>query len=143
MSERRKFVLVSSAVRGLAARSIHTAPEGWEVLLQPPVKRREQEERYHAMLGDIAAQWIFMGRRWDRESMKRLLIDAFAQVMKDQGTPLRHDGSVVPSIDGQRVVQLGVQSRQFTVREASEFIEYLNEFGADHAIRWSDAGVTA
>ncbi len=143
MSERRQFVLVHAQARAGAMQAIHTAPEGWVVEIKPPAKRREQEEKYHAMIGDIARQWRFMGRQWDRDSVKRLLIEAFAATMRAAGTPLRHDGSVVPSIDGQRVVQLGIQSRQFTVREASEFIEFLFAFGAEHGVEWSGQAVAA
>ena len=58
--------------------------------------------------------------------------------MRQAGTPVHHDGRVVPSIDGRRVVQLGIQSRDFYVGEASAFIEYLFAFGVEHDIKWSD-----
>ncbi len=117
---------------------MNDAPSGWRVHCSPPVKRRAQEERYHAMIGDIARQHQFMGRHWDADDMKRLLVDAFAQAMRGAGTPLHHDGRVVPSLDGQRVVQLGIQTSEFYVAEASEFIEYLFAFGAEHGIEWTD-----
>lgn len=135
----RTFNLVHDQARESAARFIREhAPKGWTVTCKPPVKRRIQEEKYHAMLGDIARQWEFMGRKWDADDMKRLMVDAFAEAMRQAGTPLHHDGRVVPSIDGQRVVQLGVQTRDFYVSEASEFIEYLHAFGAEHGIEWSE-----
>ena len=143
MSERKFFVLVHETARAGAMRAVHEAPEGWTVAIRPPAKRREQEERYHAMIGDIARQWKFLGSRVDADDAKRLLVDAFAKVMRDAGTPLHHIGRVVPSIDGQRVVQLGIQTRDFTVREASEFIEYLFAFGAEHGVEWSGQAVAA
>lgn len=141
--DRRQFVLVHAQARAGAMQAVHTAPDGWVVEIKPPAKRREQEERYHAMIGDIARQWKFLGNRVDADDAKRLLVDAFAKVMRDAGTPLRHDGRVVPSIDGQRVVQLGIQTRDFTVREASGFIEYLFAFGAEHGVEWSGQAVAA
>lgn len=139
MSQPRLFNLVHGEARRRAASYIvDEAPEGWRVTVKPQAKRRAQEERYHAMIGDIAKQWEFMGRNWHLEDMKRLMVDAFAEAMRQAGTPVHHDGRVIPSIDGLRVVQLGIQTSQFYVKEAAEFIEFLFAFGAEKGIRWSD-----
>lgn len=88
------------------------------------------------MIGDIANQCEFMGKKFDREDWKRLLLDAFARYMQELGTPLSHGGRVVPSLDGTGVVQLGVQSRQFRKREAALFIEFLDYYGAENGVRF-------
>lgn len=134
MSERRYFCLAHEQARVGAMRAIHEAAEGWIVEIRPPSKRREQEEKYHAMIGEIARQWQFMGRKIDADDAKRLLVDAFAKAMRDAGTPLHHDGRVVPSLDGQRVVQLGIQTSKFYKAEASEFIEFLNAWATENGI---------
>lgn len=139
--DRRFFILAHpEARRRAAAFIVESAPDGWHVRIDPPVKKREQEERYHAMIGDIAKQCEHAGRRWDAESWKRLLIDEFADEMRAAGTPLHHDdsSSVIPSLDGRRIVQLGLQSREFRVAEASAFIEFLFAFGEGHGVVWSD-----
>jgi hypothetical protein len=46
--------------------------------------------------------------------------------------------TVLPSLDGSGVVQLGIQTRRFTVRQASEFIEYLFAWGAENGVVWSE-----
>jgi hypothetical protein len=46
----------------------------------------------------------------------------------------RKIGKVAPSLDGERVVQLGLQSHKFTVEEGSEFIEWLLAWMADKGI---------
>lgn len=135
---KKRFVLAHDMARRGAMEYVARAPAGYVVEIREPGKTRDQEERYHAMIGDIARQWEFMGQRWHQDDVKRLLVDGFAQVMREAGTPLSHDGRVVPSIDGKRVVQLGVQTRKFRKREASEFIEYLFAFGAEHGIQWSN-----
>lgn len=139
MSEARIFNLVhGEARRRAAAYIVGEAPEGWRVTVRPQAKRRAQEERYHAMVGDFAKQWEFAGQKWHRDDMKRLLVDAFAEAMRQAGTPLHHDGRVVPSLDGRRVVQLGIQTSDFYVKEASDFIAYLFAFGEEKGIQWSD-----
>jgi hypothetical protein len=119
--------------------AVRIAPAGYVVTISEPVKKREQEEKYHAMIGDIAKQCTFMEKRWNNEDWKRLLIDLFAKTMRELGTPLSHDGRVVPSLDGTSVVQLGVQSRSFKVKEAAEFIEFLFAYGAENNVVWTDS----
>lgn len=121
-----------------AMRAVQEAPEGWMVQISEPKKKRIQEEKYHAMIGDIAKQCMFMGKKMDSDDWKRLLVDMFAKVMRDLDTPLHHDGRVIPSLDFERVVQLGIQTRDFYVKEAAEFIEYLYAFGADNLVIWSE-----
>jgi hypothetical protein len=138
MSDKRSFILAHPEARRRAMACVADAPDGYCVDVRPPTKRRIQEERYHAMIGDIAKQMEHIGRKWDADDMKRLLIDEFADQMRASGTPLHHDGRVVPSLDGRRIVQLGIQSRDFYVKEASQFIEFLFALGAERGIRWTD-----
>ncbi len=140
MSQKQTFFLVHDTARARARQAVATAPAGHMVVISEPVKRRVQEEKYHAMIGDIARQCQHVGRNWDAESWKRLLVDAFADEMRAAGTPLHddHDGKVTPSIDGRRIVQLGIQTREFWVREASAFIEFLYAFGSDRQVQWSE-----
>lgn len=135
---KQTFILAHDMARANAARAVQAAPDGYMVQISEPTKKREQEEKYHAMIGDIAKQCEFMGGKLDADDWKRLLVDMFAKVMRDLGTPLHHDGRVIPSLDYERVVQLGIQTRDFWVREAADFIEYLYAFGAEKGVRWSE-----
>lgn len=82
-------------------------------------RSQPQNEMYHAIIGQIAKQADHMGAKWDTESWKRFLIDQWASETD------RSLGKVAPSLDGQRVVQLGLQSRKFSKADASEFTEWL------------------
>ena len=112
------------------------------VTIQEPVKRRVQEEKYHAMIGDIARQAVYLGRRRSLVCWKRLLVEAFVQILRDeakaQGKPDPFPaGEILPSIDGLRIVQVEVLTRNFTVKQASLFIEYLYAFGSESGVKWS------
>jgi hypothetical protein len=135
---KRTFILAHAVARQRAADHCYAAPDGYMVVFSEPTKKRIQEEKYHAMMNDIADQSTYAGRRWDREDMKRILIDEFADAMRAAGSPLHHDGRLIPSEDGRRVIQLGVQSSRFYVREASAFIEFLYAWGADRSVMWSE-----
>jgi hypothetical protein len=114
------------------------------VVFSEPPKRRAQEERYHAMIGEIAKVVPFMGQRVDEETWKRLLVDAFVRLMREEAQatgkpdPFQGQGRVVPSLDGVGVVQLGVQTRGFTVGIAAQFIEYLHAFGAEQGVQFKE-----
>ena len=88
----------------------------------------QQNAMFHSLIGEIAKQAQHAGARWDTESWKRFLVDQWA---KDTG---RSSGRVAPSIDGERVVQLGRQTRKFTKDEASEFTEWLLAWCAENGI---------
>ena len=138
MTDRRVFKFSHLTARNLAAAYCLNAPDSYVCTIDAPKRSTEQNEKMHAMIGDIAKCVPFMGKLINRDDMKRLLVDAFAKVMRDAGTPLHHDGRVVPSLDGERVVQLGIQTKDFRVREASEFVEYLYAFGAENGVTWSE-----
>lgn len=145
MSDKRVFILTHPNARRMAAAHCELAPDGTRVLFDPePPKSRIQEEKYHAMIGDIAKQCEFIGQKWDTEEWKRLLIDAFVRVMREQAKadnkpdPFGDHGRVIPSLDGSGIVQLGIQSRRFSKPMASQFIEYLYAWGAERNVTWSD-----
>lgn len=135
---KRIFVLVHDTARERAVDAVRNAPAGHMVSISEPVKRRIQEEKYHAMLADLSKQTTYAGRKWDEDDTKRILIDEFAEEMRLAGTPLHHDGRLIPSENGRRVIQLGIQSRDFWVSEAAQFIEFLYAWGADRGAIWSE-----
>lgn len=111
--------------------------------VKPPLKSREQEQHYHAMIGDIARQVPFYGRLRDADSfVKRILINAFKY-------DTRHDPDLaqewvafgemelVPALNNSGFVAVGEQSRKFSNKLAAGFIEWLGAFGAEHSVRWS------
>ena len=135
---RKAFFLAHEAARRGVAEFARTAPEGWMVVFSEPRKKRAQEEKYHAMIGEIAKQIEHIGRKWDADDMKRLLVDEFAEEMRLAGTPLHHDGRVTISFDGRRTVQLGIQTAEFYVKEAAQFIEFLYAFSAQRGVTLSE-----
>lgn len=92
----------------------------------------EQNAKYHAMLSEIAVQAQHLGAKWDAESWKRFLVYEFC---KQLGLP---QGQIVPSLDGSGIVQLGLQTRDFTKERAAEFITFLEAWGAENGIIYKD-----
>ena len=91
-------------------------------------KTREQEEKYHAMINDIAKQAQHLGAKWSSEDWKRLLVDQF---LREEANI---QGKIIPNLDGTGIVQLGFQTRKFTKEQASEFVEWLYAWSAENGI---------
>lgn len=137
---RRSVILSGPLQRQTAHTYVENAPAGWVMTLSEPTKRRIQEEKYHAMIGDISRQTTYAGRKWDGDDMKRILVDEFADELRNQGRPLHHDSRLIPSENGRRVIQLGIQTRDFWVKEATDFITFLDAWGAERGVQWTEPG---
>jgi hypothetical protein len=87
----------------------------------PDMKSRDQEKLYHSIIGQIAKQSELHGSRWTAESWKRFLIDQWAH----ESGEMDSISKIMPSIDNERLVQLGHQSRRFTKEQAISFTEWL------------------
>jgi hypothetical protein len=98
--------------------------------MTPDMKSRNQESLYHAIINQIAKQSQLHGSRWSSESFKRFFIDQWAH---DSGE-LDNVSKIMPSIDGERVVQLGLQSRRFTKEQAISFTEWLLCWAATNGV---------
>lgn len=88
----------------------------------------EQNDMFHGIINKIYIAMKAAGSKWTADDWKRLLIDQWAHETN------RKIGKVAPSLDGERVVQLGLQSHKFTIEEGSEFIEWLLAWSADKGI---------
>ncbi len=86
--------------------------------IKPANKSRDQEEKYHAIIGDIAKQAQHMGAKWDAETWKRLLVDKYVR-------EIGLTSKIMANLDNDGLVQLGFQTRKFTKEQASEFVAFL------------------
>jgi hypothetical protein len=84
----------------------------------------EQNAMFHSLIDKINKAMAAVGSTWTADDWKRLLIDQWAHDTN------RKIGKVCPSLDGERIVQLGLQSHKFTTTESSEFIEFLLAWSA-------------
>ena len=81
-------------------------------------RSNEQNEKYHAIIGDIAKQAQHMGAKWDAETWKRLLVDKYVR-------EIGLTSKIMANLDNNGLVQLGFQTRKFTKEQASEFVAFL------------------
>ena len=119
-----------SALKDLWVKIKENLQAGQELRLEVKKATRitDQNDMFHALIDKVHKEMKAAGSEWTAEDWKRLLIDAWAH---ETG---RKIGKIAPSLDGQRVVQLGLQSHKFTKEEGSEFIEWLLAWMANKGI---------
>lgn len=126
------FYLAHQNARDNCSKFAQLAPEGCVVVFSKPTRSGIQNDKVHAMIGEVAKQAAHLGAKWDAESWKRLLVDEFC---KDNGLKR---GAIIPNLSGDGIVQLGMQTRKFTKEQASEFVEWLHAWGALNGIVYSE-----
>ncbi len=107
-------------------------------------KTSRQNRQLHALLADIAAQVKWRGRYWQPESWKRLIVESYITIERDDaremGMPDPFPGGPVmllEGLDGRTIVQLGQQTRSLTKGQMQGLIECTMAFAAEHDVLFS------
>jgi hypothetical protein len=96
--------------------------------IKPANRSNDQNDKYHAIIADIAKQAQHLGAKWEAEDWKRLLVQEFC---KEEGIST---GKVIPNLSGDGIVQLGFQTRHFNKEQASKFVEFLMAWASQHGV---------
>lgn len=131
---------IMSRVNELIKKGLESGPV--TVTLGRPSKSRLQEEKYHAMIGDIADTVDVDGRKYDHETWKALLVDSFEQDLLSQGEGLRHPSRTVVTLDMMRAVTIRPSTTKFLKKEAGDFIEYLYSYGSNVGAVFSEKSLS-
>jgi len=102
--------------------------------LRPATRSTEQNAKLHAMLGDIAKQIEWAGKKRDIETWKRLLVAAWSRAT---GEPLEY----LPAVDGHGVDIVFRRTSQMTVGEVGELIEFIYAWGADAGVVFNERDI--
>jgi hypothetical protein len=120
-SLREVMMLVWNSVCAL----VNDEQKGVKITVQTASKRSlEQNDRLHAMLGEVAQQVEWHGRKLDPVAWKRI----FGAALKKQ--------EVVPGLDGEFVV-IGVSTAEMSAKECGEMMELIEAFGVTNGVRFS------
>ena len=106
--------------------------------LEPETRRDNHNRHYHSLIAQIAKQ--LGGDLAEPEDAKRILISAFRiDTRNDPGLAGEWakfgDIRMGRGLRGE-VVLMGIQSRDFTIKLARAFIEWLYAFGVEHDVRF-------
>lgn len=99
--------------------------KSWRIEIRETARTRDQNDKFHAVCHELSRSRKWAGRFRDTEGWKRLLVDAWGRA---EG---RTQGEVVPSLDGQSVVTLGIQTRRMPVADMVSLIEFAEAYASD------------
>jgi hypothetical protein len=134
VSEKRVFKLVHAEARRRAVECVSQAPEGFAVTVQEPTRSLDQNAAMWPLLQAFAdqLQWPVNG------AMVWMTPDEWKAVLS--AAYKRESVRVAMGLDG-GMVMLGSRTSKFSVREMSEFLEFLNATAAarDVDLRYREA----
>ena len=124
---RRVFRLVHAQARQGAAECIKAAPDGYVVVVAEPTRSSDANAAMWAYLQAFAEQlqWPVNGQmtRLEPEEFKQILSAAFRQ----------ESVRLAQGLDG-GMVMLGARTSKFSVREMSDFLEFLQATAAARGV---------
>lgn len=107
---------------------------GWngpcEVEVRDPTRNSSQNRILHASLTDIATQATWKGEKLSVDVWKRLALGAW---MRESGRqPL-----MIPALDGQGFDIIYERSSKLSVKECSEFLEWVLALGSELGVKFT------
>jgi len=130
---RRSFVIISEAVRERAIEWLRQLPLKSVVRTDDkPTRSGAQNDRFHAMLDDVAEQiqWRDVFQRpikMTRENWKRFFLQMF-----------KRETLIVPNEDNTGFYDLGVRSSELSVSEMSDCMELIAAIGAQRGVKFKE-----
>ena len=105
-------------------------------------KSRAQEKCYHAQINDFAKIEV-NGSIHKPKIWKAMLVTAFAKERMEMGKPLAKGVQHVLSLCGQFMITVRPETKEFTIPDANEFIEFLNAKAVEYEVVFSNTALTA
>jgi hypothetical protein len=124
---RALIIIRSNRDRERAAKWCLKAPSQCRIEFKETKRSLPQNDKFWAMLSDVASQKEHFGRRYSADVWKLLFMDEYGRETK-----------FVPSLDGSTVVPIGQSSSDLTKDEMSELIEFIASWGAENGVIFHD-----
>ena len=128
MTTTQAFVLANPLRRRAAMAAVADAPEGHRVEVREPKRTDGQNERFHAIVGDIAASGMeWAGKRRSAAQWKVLMVSGHAHATKE-------GSEICPGLEGE-FVSIRESTALMSVRRGSSLIEYATSWCAMNGVR--------
>jgi uncharacterized protein (UPF0248 family) len=125
MAERHYTATITAGSRALIHRLIDEAQEGWRVEILRTKRSNLLNKKMWAMLQDISDQVIWYGERLSPEQWK------------DVCSASLRNCKVVPTIDGDGLVPLGLQTSVMGEEEFRVLLDLIEAFGGQERVIWT------
>jgi hypothetical protein len=104
----------------------------FEIRIKPLTRNLEQNAKFHAMLGDLANQALWMNKRHAVPAWKVLTVSGHAIAT---GEPTQ----MTVGLEGE-VVNLRESTALMSVKRSASLISYVDAWGSSNGVEWSDPG---
>lgn len=129
-----RMYLVNEAVRKRAIEMILALPlddkNPLVIEIKPKTRSMEQNDKFHAMLGDISNQAEWQGDRYDLYGWKNLIVSGHTIATK---LPYK----LVTGLEGE-LVNVREQTSKMGVKRMTSLIEYTTAWGVSNGVRFND-----
>jgi len=122
---KRLTITLDEDGRRIAHSLIDQYPNGWRMEILRPLRSTAQNKVMWPMLHDISHQVEWYGHWLDEWEWK----DVFTASLRKS--------KVVPTIEGDGLVCLGLHTSEMDDAEFPALLELIKYFGATHGVRWS------
>ena len=99
---------------------------GYHVRITEPTRNLEQNAKMWAALTDVANQVKWYGKKLTPDDWKNVFSASLRKL------------EVVPNLDGNGFVALGMSTSKMTIREMSDMIELITAFGGEQGVKFHD-----
>lgn len=124
----QKLTLNSDIIRQRAIEMIRYAPAGSLVTIREGEARSlDANAKMWPMLHDVATQIDYHGSKLTEEDWKDIFSSSLAGELR-----------MVPTLDNQRIVLLGLRTSKMSKRRFSELIELIYSYGSQRGVVWSE-----
>lgn len=121
------IIINGQADRDKAARWAQGVPIGSRIEFKETKRSVPQNDRFYAMLTDIAAEMKKRGREHDVSQWKVIFMAAFG-----------HEVRFLPSLDLKSFIPLGHSSSDLSVKEMSDLMEFVTAWAAENNVPLRD-----
>lgn len=121
------YILAHDVARHRAVEAVQAAPPAYSVTIAPPKRTDGQNERFHAIIGDIAESAMpWAGARRTASQWKVLIVSGHASATK-------HGSEMVPGLEGE-FVNLRESTALMSIKRGASLIEYATAFAVQNGV---------
>lgn len=124
---RALVILASLEERQRVAKWAMTAPLNSRVEFKAPKRSLPQNDRFWAMLTDVATQKEHAGRKYTPDQWKVLFMHAIGREVQ-----------FIPSLDNATFIPWGQSSSDLSVGEMKDLMDFMEAWGAEHGVVFHD-----
>lgn len=127
MSGRAVVIVRTEADRTLLRKWASNVPEGTRVEWKAPKRTLPQNDRFWALLTEVAMQKTHAGRRYTPDQWKVLFMHAIGREVQ-----------FIPSLDNSTFIPWGQSSSDLSVAEMKDLMDFIEAWGAENGVVFSD-----